>query len=82
MRVYHGVIMTTKKRATARISNKPVKARKRYPFETTPRGKSFVEDDISQWARLRVSASRWNEKHGTKFVVAKDGGVLRCGEPE
>lgn len=70
------------KQKTAKISNKPVTTRKKYPFATTPKGKSFVEDDVTQWARLRVSASRWNAKYGTKFVVSKDGAVLRCGETE
>jgi hypothetical protein len=70
------------KAKTARKSKKSVKVRKRYPFESTPPGESFVEDDLSQWPRLRVSASRFNKKHGRNFIVQKDGDVLRCGEPE
>ncbi len=74
--------MPKTKKATARISNKPVKARKTYPFATTKKGQSFVETDIAEWPRLRVYASRYNKKHGTNFKVSKDGDVLRCGEPE
>ncbi len=70
------------KRPVAKISKKAVKVRKVYPFATTPKGQSFEEDDLSQWPRLRVAASRWNEKNGTNFKVTKVDGVLRCGEPE
>lgn len=71
-----------KKRPVARISARPVTTRKTYPFATTPKGQSFEERDLAQWPRLRVSASRYNKKNGTNFLVRKDGDVLRCGEPE
>jgi hypothetical protein len=85
VRVYNGVIMAKSKAKFAKISKTAVKARKKYPFENTKPGQSFEEDDLSQWARLRVSASRWNQKHGTNFIVSKEAKdkktVLRCGEP-
>lgn len=75
-----------KRTPTARISKKAVQPRKKYPFEKTKPGESFVEDDISQWPRLRVSAGRYNKKHGTNFRVTtekKDNVIvlIRCGEP-
>lgn len=70
-----------KKGPVAKISKKAIQPRKKYPFAKTLPGQSFEEDDMSQWARLRVSASRWNQKNGTNFVVTKVDGVLRCGEP-
>lgn len=81
--------MSKKKPSTrfAKISKKAVQPRKKYPFEKTPAGQSFVEDDVSQWPRLRVSASRYNAKNGTNFTVTaeKDEGgkitLLRCGQP-
>lgn len=72
-----------------RKSKKAVAPRTQYPFATTPPGESFIEYDLKRWPVLRVSAGRYNKKHGTNFRVttekdAKSGNItlIRCGQPE